>query len=295
MELLPQKPSFIAVNETFLNKSVKIELPGYVVAGRRDRFSCETNACVENLQSWGGVLLLAAQEYDGSVVEVLRSDTAERLWFVLHCNVGPVLLCVWYRPPCPGDISAISTFNDELQCLRDDAIGTLVLGDLNCHHQRWLRFSANVSTEGRFLREVCVTNGFLQKVSEPTRGDYLLDLCLSDLDEVSVRVLPCIADHRCVLAECTFRVDVFTPSCRSVWNFRSADWPAICEHVSLLDFSFIDSDSVDEAALKLTSALLSVCDTFVAKRIVVEKASSHPWLNDRCKSAVLQKQSAVGC
>jgi len=79
-----------------------------------------------------------------------------------------------------------------------------------------------------------------------------------------------------------------------VWNFRSADWPAICEYISLLDFSFIDSDSVDEAALKLTSALLSACNTFVAKRTVVEKASSHPWLNDRCKSAVLQKQSAVG-
>ena len=122
VELLPQKPSFIAVNETFLNRSVKVELPGYVVAGRRDRFSSETNPCVDNLQTFGGVLLLAAQEYDGSLVEVLRSDTAERLWFVLHCNVGPVLLCVWYRPPCPGDISAISTFNDELQCLRDDAI-----------------------------------------------------------------------------------------------------------------------------------------------------------------------------
>ena len=106
-------------------------------------------------------------------------------------------------------------------------------------------------------------------------------------------MLPRIADHHCVLAECTFRVDVFTPSCRSVWNFRSADWPAICEHVSLLDFSFIDSDSVDEAALKLTSALLSVCDTFVAKRIVVENASSHPWLNDRCKSTVCSLLSVL--
>ena len=62
VELLPQKPSFIAVNETFLNKSVKVELPVYVVAGRRDRFSSETNPCVDNLQTFGGVLLLAAQE-----------------------------------------------------------------------------------------------------------------------------------------------------------------------------------------------------------------------------------------
>ena len=93
---------------------------------------------------------------------------------LLHCNVGQLVLCVWYRPANPVDIPAISTFNDELQCLRDDVIGTLVLGDLNCHHQRWLRFSANVSTEGRFLHDVCVTNGFSQKVSAPTRGTTYL-------------------------------------------------------------------------------------------------------------------------
>ena len=294
LDVLPQKPSFIAVNETFLNKSVTVDFPGYFVAGRRDRFCAETNAYVENLQCWGGILLLAAREFSGSVVQVLSSDTAERLWFILHCNVGPVLLCIWYRPPCPGDITSISTFNDELQCLRHDAIGTVVIGDLNCHNKRWLRFSANVSTEGRCLYETCVTNGFTQKVLAPTRGDYLLDVCLSDLDEVTARVLLPIADHHCVLAECTFQVDVFSPSCRSVWNFRSADWPAICEHVALLDFSFVESESVDVAALRLTAILLSVCDSFVAKRTVVEKSSSHPWLNERCRVAVLEKQDAFG-
>ena len=90
IDLLDTKPSFIAVNETFLNKSVVVNLPGYKVVARRDRFSSSINAHVDNLQSWGGVLLLTANELDGSVVEVLSSDTAERLWFILHCNVGPL-------------------------------------------------------------------------------------------------------------------------------------------------------------------------------------------------------------
>ena len=90
-------------------------------------------------------------------MSVLCSDTAERLRFVLHCDVGPLLFCVWYRPPCPGVTSAISTLGDELQSLRDDVLGTVVLGDLNCHHSGWLRFSSGVSTEGRFLKQTCAT------------------------------------------------------------------------------------------------------------------------------------------
>ena len=245
-------------------------------------------------KTWGGVLVLVAKELDGFVVEVLSSETAERLWFLLHCDVGPMLLCVWYRPPCPGDISGISTFHDELQSLRDDVLGTLVLGDLNCHHTGWLRFSSGVSTEGRFLKQTCATNGLLQKVQEPTREGYLLDLCLSDRTEITARVLPSIADHRCVLAECTFNVDVFTPSCRSVWNFRSTDWPAMCEHLASVDFSFVETECVDLAAQRLTEVLLSVCDTFVTKRTLEEKSSSHPWLTERCRFAVLEKQAAFG-
>ena len=155
MQLLESKPTLLVVNETFLNRSVPVDFPGYVVAGRRDRFCSDTNAHVDSLQTWGGVLLLVAKEFDGFVVQLLSSDTAERLWFLLHYDVGPLLLCVWYRPPAPGDITAISTFHDELDLLRNDVLGSLVVGDLNCHHEGWLRFSSGVSTEGRFLKQVC--------------------------------------------------------------------------------------------------------------------------------------------
>ena len=67
----------------------------------------------------------------GSVVEVLSSKTSERMWFLVHSDMGPILVCVWYRPPAPGDISSISTFESEFDLLRDDAVGTLVVGDLN--------------------------------------------------------------------------------------------------------------------------------------------------------------------
>ena len=294
LSLMERKPELIAVNETFLNKSVVVSLPGYRVVGRRDRFSAEVNVHLDNLQSWGGVLLLVSNELDGAVVEVLSSDTAERLWFLLHCDVGPVLLCVWYRPPAPGDVSAISTFEAELSVLRDEAVGTVVVGDLNCHNLRWLKFSSSVSTEGRFLQNCCAQSGLRQLVKQPTRGEYLLDLVLSDIDEITARVLPCIADHSCVLAEFSFSLDVLAPRARKMWNFRSADWSSLSEHVASLDFSFVSVESVDVATERLTDMIISACDIFISKRNVMEKVCSHPWMTERSLLALSEKHAAEG-
>ena len=111
-----------------------------------------------------------------------------------------------------------------MQTLRDDVLGTVVAGDSNCYHSGRLRFLTGVTTEHRFLKGTCPTNGLLQKLSEPTRGSYLLDMCLNDRTELSACVLPSIGDHCCLFIEFTLQVDVFTTSRRSVWYFRSADW-----------------------------------------------------------------------
>ena len=94
LHALPEKPKLIALNETFVNRSVSVFLPGYKIVGRRDRVTDEMNVHIDNLQSWGGILLCVSSELDGSVIEVLKFDTAERLWFILHCDIGPILLCL---------------------------------------------------------------------------------------------------------------------------------------------------------------------------------------------------------
>ncbi len=45
----------------------------------------------------------------------------------------------------------------------------------------------------------------------------------------------------------------------------------MCEHVASLDFSFIDLESVDTSARKLTNMIFSVCDSFVEKRTLLER------------------------
>ena len=76
VSILEEKPKLIAVNESFLNESVKISLPGYVLVGRRDRNSSDINTHIDNLQFWGGILLCVASEFDGAVIKVSESSSA---------------------------------------------------------------------------------------------------------------------------------------------------------------------------------------------------------------------------
>ena len=80
-------PSLVVLNETFLNKAtIQPQLHGYTLVGRRDRGE----------QPGGGVILFALDSVALNVVHLSSSTVAERMWFLLHTNHGPFVLCVWY-------------------------------------------------------------------------------------------------------------------------------------------------------------------------------------------------------
>ncbi len=97
-------PQLLAINESFLDKSVKeVTLSGFQLSSRRDRPD----------GSGGGVVLFVANSAAAYVTLLAHSETCERSWHVLHTDLGPVLFCVWYRPPAPGDFSSIKAFERE--------------------------------------------------------------------------------------------------------------------------------------------------------------------------------------
>ena len=169
------------------------------------------------------------------------------------------------------------------------------MGDLNCHNSRWLRYSSCVSVEGRALHRFSMESGLHQFVKKPTRGDYLLDLVLSDLgDVVSTRVLPPVADHNLVFVRFGFTIQLPSSSMSSVWCYHSADWSGLIEWLSTVDFSFIDTMSVNDATEKFTDILLNAARTFISQRSISNGSTNHPWLNERCHSALLRKHAAFG-
>ena len=65
----------------------------------------------------------------------------------------------------------------------------------------------------------CKTFGLQEVVRTPTRGDYLLDLILTDMDQVKAVVLPSIIDHKCTQVVYSIKVTIGEPTIRDVWYF----------------------------------------------------------------------------
>ena len=129
-------------------------------------------------------------------------------------------MCAWYRPPAAGDASTVVTFGQEWKSLKDQALGTLVVGDLNVHQLRWLIHSQRNTPEGNALESFCTCNGFRQLVREPTRGSNLRNLVLTDLPDVACAVQPGPADHKRVTVTLRQRVPKQQQYRRAVWRFK---------------------------------------------------------------------------
>ena len=249
---------------------------------------------------WGGVAVLVKTDFAGSVVLLAESGSAERLWLTLHANQGPYLLCVWYRPPAPGDTEGITSFKEEYNQHSRGALGSLVVGDLNVHNCSWLRHSARNTLEGRTLEETCRELGLRQRVREPTRRDndtghnYLLDLVLTNLEEVGCTVEPGVSDHKLVSTTLQLTAPKELSLHRVVWDFRKAQWDLLRFKLENARWDFLEELDPDRATETFTGLLLQCLQECVPQRVLQEKKRTHPWLTDRVLQLVDKKKAAAG-
>ena len=80
-----------------------------------------------------------------------------------------------------------------------------------------------------------MVTGFKQRVKAPTRDDHLLDLVLSDIEPTRVSVLNKISDHNIVLAVFDFGVPDVVSVCRTVFDYKKANWSGISSDLCALD------------------------------------------------------------
>ena len=93
------------------------KLTGYEIVGRRDR---------GKKRQKGSIILFARKEFVRNVVDVANSENAERLWVVIHSDVGLVLFGVWYRPPKYKEITSIEILTGELAVHASSKLGTML-------------------------------------------------------------------------------------------------------------------------------------------------------------------------
>ena len=286
LRLLPKPPMLLCINETFLDKSIgEVQIEGYSCISRHDR--ADGRRC-------GGVATYALSKYSHQVTCLGASCNAEREWVMIHSNHGPIVVANWYRPPCHGEVSSILALGDELQKHRDGALGVIVVGDLNVHSRKWLRHSSHESPEGQALQSVCEAEGLRQVVRAPTRGEHLLDLVLSDIDDVEVEVLAPIADHRLVSTRLQWQVPTTIEVEREVWSFSSADWVAVFEALEENPWEELLSSDVDEGVHSIAAAVTASMERGIPRRQLRQPKCSHPWITPTVVAAIKDKVEAAG-
>ena len=77
------KPLVVCLTETFLDASIQeISLEGYLLISRRDRGDGDDD------RQCGGVAIFAMQQHADRMTEMLKSRTAERIWVLVHSDLG---------------------------------------------------------------------------------------------------------------------------------------------------------------------------------------------------------------
>ena len=132
-------------------------------------------------------------------------------------------------------------------------------------------------------------------VKAPTRDQYLLDLVLTDIEELShSEVLSPFADHNLVRSFLDFSIPEVVSQVRAVFDYSSANWHSIRRDLSNCDWTWLENFDVDTATRYLTCTILEVLERHVRKKVVEERSGRHPWLNDRCLRLVKAKHDAYG-
>ena len=276
----------LCLQETWLSEDVEsIAISGYNLVGRLDRV-------LGPKRGYGGIAVFVRTTLaDIALVEYVSG--AERMWCVLHTNLGALLIGNWYRPPDDDGRSA-AMLQAEIERLRCDCVGVILVGDINIHHKRWLKHSHSNTEFGERLWEICRDVGLKQIVAKPTRGEYLLDLVFTDAPELcKVEVLPEISDHRVVSLDIEVVVSYAEPVQRTVWNMRDANWENLRRDISRIKWRDLLDDLDPEASVqRFCSVLQDCCCNNIPPKAITAKTASHPWLDDACFAAVAAKATA---
>jgi len=236
----------IALTETHLSPSVKdaeIHIPNYIPF-RADR---------RHPRKKGGVITYVRADLASSAEIVL--STSNSFVEVLHIYIKTLNLMIIniYRPPnCPQHLSS-----DQLKCVRHKideydapSPNLILLGDLNFPIINWSARttrggSASSQSQANLLISLANDLCMEQCIKAPTRGSNILDLLLTNNDELihSYTVTDtALSDHKLISA--TTNIIISPTTTPNISN----------QNVTFKDLNFFSKDTQwDEIKLKLTS------------------------------------------
>ena len=144
------------------------------------------------------------------------------------------------------------------------------------------------------MKTFCDFHGLFQIVREPTRKKYLLDLAITDIPKSTATVLPLIADHSAVLVKLPIPEVLEKSFTRTVWDLKRAEWSKIEHELNVFDWSSLRQGTAEDSLTYFLEVLWNLLIKHIPRKDIVSRKSTHPWLNERCRNALVQKNGAEG-
>ncbi|XP_069941667.1 uncharacterized protein [Cherax quadricarinatus] len=195
----------------------------------------------------GGVALYVRENINCCIKKGIKIDGAvtESVWVEFVEGQEKLILGVIYRPP--------GLDHDRGRLLWDEIVrasghsNVVIVGDFNFSQIDWNSLTGNLESSD-FMETV--QDCFLkQSVTEPTRGNNLLDLVLSNketlVNNLEITEELGASDHKSI----TFSINW---ECKNndntvkIPDFRSADYNGLREHLSNLDWGYLANDFIDD-------------------------------------------------
>ena len=227
--LISEDLDVIAITETFLSEDVLdsklVDVATYTVC-RRDRN-----------RHGGGIMLILKSDISVVRREDLETD-CELLWTEIIKDSSSIMLGVFYRPPGSG-YSPLSELHHSLLSIPDTQ-HIVLCGDFNLPGRQM-----------DLLSDLLLDRSLTQLVTQPTRGENILDLLLTNSPDMisQVDVVSGIpgSDHDAIQFLARFVKPTLVRQNRPVYNFRKADFDRFRDLLSKIPWnSCFLTDNVDD-------------------------------------------------
>ena len=231
----------VAITESWLNARSCITNSMLDVSNRYSIFRSDRDSL------GGGVCLLVSKKLKCiNVPVIMDGNLCELVCVDIHSSYAVTRFILCYRPPRCNQLNMFGNNKiiRAIERLLEVTHSVVILGDLNLPDVNWEVSSYDIDQiQGLYLKLI-LENGFKQFVSQPTRGNNILDLIFSNdpflMSEVIVSTPFSTSDHNSVWFSIFLPESNFNNSpLQFKRNFDACDWDIIRSEFASIDWDLL--------------------------------------------------------
>ncbi|MCG7865188.1 MAG: hypothetical protein JAY74_02330 [Candidatus Thiodiazotropha taylori] len=249
----------------------------------------------------GGVFILVKDTIIATEQKQLKTD-CEIIWVKLDIFASkPLYIAAYYRPR-ESDVQSLEELKRSLEMVSIRKGNIWILGDFNFPKFSWDTDHVPTIRPGCSYPSIykdfisCMDDfGLVQMVSEPTRGDNVLDLFLTSNETLvnQVEILSGISDHEISVSNISIKPKICQQKPRSVPLYRKTDWDSFRKFMASKSSEILGSfqqSTVEE----IWNALKTALDSGIKQFVPIKKLSSKrslPWITQEIRRLIRKRDN----